>query len=179
MWRLGPSVAVSYRRVMEQTTLPRPPLDTLGLIYSEVASALEKQFEQIAALNARAQQLLGFGAITVGLVVTLRPPTRDVAVSLLFSVALGLFACIAGCGLRAWSLEGWRRDPEPGPLWEKHRLRTKEWVQHQVVLNRLDAFDANASSIDEKRHWVRRAQRFLALEVVYLVGLIVLRPYLG
>lgn len=46
---------------------------------------------------------------------------------------------VAWCGLRAWSLQGWQRDPEPRPLWEKHRLDTKEWVQHQIILNRLDA----------------------------------------
>lgn len=89
-----------------------------------------------------------------------------------------LFACIAGCGLRAWSLQGWRNDPQPRPLWERHRLRTKEWVQHQIILNRLDAVDANSASIDEKLYWVRWTQRLLALEVIYLVGLIIVRPYL-
>ncbi|MGI9112537.1 MAG: hypothetical protein ACR2GT_10160 [Gaiellaceae bacterium] len=39
--------------------------------------------------------------------------------------------------------------------------------------------DANAASIDEKLGWVRWTQRLLALEVVYLVGLIIIRPYLG
>lgn len=178
-WRLGSHVAIPYGQAIERTALPRPPLDTLGLIYMELAGRLDKQFEQIAALNGRAQQLLGVAAVTVGLVVTLRPPTRGSTVSLLFAVALVLFACIAGCGLRAWNLEGWRLDPEPRPLWERHRLRTKEWVQHQIILNRLDAFDANASSIDEKLYWVRWTQRLLALEVIYLVGLILVRPHLG
>lgn len=164
--------------MVEPTGLPRPHLDTLALIYNEIAEELVKQFEQISALNARAQQLLGFAAITVGVVVTLRPPTRDAAVSLLFALALMLFACIAGCGLRAWSPQGLRHDPEPRALWEKHRLRTKEWVQHQIILNRLDAVDANLASIDEKLYWVRWTQRLLALEVIYLVGLIIVRPYL-
>jgi hypothetical protein len=164
---------------MEPTGLPRPDLDTLALIYDEIAGELVKQFEQIDALNARAQQLLGFAAITVGVVVTVRPPVRDTSVSILFALALALFACIAGCGLRAWSLQGWRHDPEPRPLWEKHRLRTKEWVQHQIILNRLDAVDVNAASIDEKLYWVRWTQRLLALEVIYLVGLVIVRPYLG
>lgn len=66
--------------MVEPTGLPRPHLDTLALIYNEIAEELVKQFEQISALNARAQQLLGFAAITVGVVVTLRPPTRDAAV---------------------------------------------------------------------------------------------------
>lgn len=164
---------------MAPTALPRPQLDTLSLIYDEIAGELVKQREQIDALNARVQQLLGFAAIAVGAVVTLRPPARDTSVSLLFVLALLLFVLIAGFGLRAWSLQGWRRDPEPRPLWEKHRLRTKEWVQHQIILNRLDAFDVNVALIDEKVYWVRWTQRLLAFEVVYLVGLIIARPYLG
>jgi len=57
--------------------------------------------------------------------------------------------------------------------------RTKEWVQHQIILNRLDAVDANAASIDEKLYWVRWTQRLLAVEVIYLVGLVIVRPYIG
>ena len=163
---------------MPPSGLPRPGLDTLELVYDEIAGELDKQFEQIDALNARAQQLLGFAAITVGVVVTLRPPTKDVFMSVLFGIALILFASIAGCGLRAWGLQGWRHDPEPRPLWEKHRLRSKEWVQHQIILNRLESVDANAASIDEKLYWVRWTQRLLALEVIYLVALVIARPYL-
>lgn len=164
---------------MAATGLPRPPLDTLELIYAEIAGDLDKQFEQIDSLNKRAQQLLGFAGVTVGLVVSLDPPARDAFQSFLFGIALVLFASIAGCGLRAWGLQGWRHDPKPRPLWEKHRLRTLEWVQHQVILNRLDAVDANQASIDEKLYWVRWTQRLLAVEVIYLVGLIIARPYIS
>jgi hypothetical protein len=159
------------------TSLPRPPLDTLALLYDEIGGELLKRFDQIDALNARAQQLLGFAAITVGLVVTLSAPRSDGAVSALFAGGLVLFAFIAGCGLRAWTLQGWRHDPASRALWERHRLRSKEWVQHQIILNRLDAVDANAASIAEKLLWVRRTQRLLALEVVYLVALIIVLPY--
>src|SRR3989442_7322303 len=132
------------------TELRKPTPDALRLIYDEIAGQLAKQFEQIEALNGRAQQLLGFAAIAVGLLISLRPPTKGNLSLLLFGTALILFAAIAVAGLRAWALQGWRNDPESRPLWQKHRLHSEEWLRHQIILNRLDAVDANASAVDAK-----------------------------
>jgi hypothetical protein len=160
-------------------TINRPTEASLRLIYDTIAEELEKQFEQIDSLNSRAHQLLGFAAITVGVVLSLRPPSRDALVSGLFALALVGFACIAGAGVRAWALQGWRHDPEPRPLWDRHRLRSEEWLRHQIILNRLDAVDENANAIDAKLYWVRWTQRLLALEVIYLVALVIVVPYLS
>lgn len=157
----------------------RPTEQALELIYDTVAEELDKQFDQIDSLNSRAHQLLGFAAITVGVVLSLRPPTRDALVSVLFGVALFGFACIAGTGVRAWALQGWRHDPEPRPLWDRHRLRSEEWLRHQIILNRLDAVDENARAVDAKLYWTRWTQRLLALEVLYLVALVITIPYLS
>lgn len=162
-----------------QGALNRPTEQALALIYETVMKEMDKQLEQIDALNARAHQLLGFAAITVGLVVTLRPPTADYVVSILFAIALVGFAFIAGAGVNAWALQGWRHDPAPRPLWERHRLRSEEWLRHQIILNRLDAVDENAAAIAAKLYWVRWTQRLLALEVLYLVSLVILTPYLA
>lgn len=159
-------------------TLNRPSERALVLLYDTVAEELDKQFDQIDALNARAHQLLGFAAITVGLLLTVRPPTADYLVTVLFTLALVGFACIAGAGVRAWALQGWRHDPEPRALWDRHRLHSEEWLRHQIILNRLDAVDQNADAIEAKLYWVRWTQRLLALEVLYLVSLVILIPHL-
>ena len=96
----------------------------------------------------------------------------------LLGAALLLFALIAGAGLRAWALQGWRADPESRPLWEKHRLRSEEWLRHQIILNRLQAVDENATAVAVKLFWVRWTQRLLAGEVLYLTALAIVRPYL-
>jgi hypothetical protein len=158
--------------------LRRPSPAALKLIYDEVADALEKQFEQIESLNARSQQLIGFAAIAVGILIGLRPPARGELSVTLFSIALFVFAVIAAAGLRAWALQGWRADPDARTLWEKDRLHSEEWLRHQIILNRLEAVDANATAVAVKLFWVRWTQRLLAVEVVYLTALAIIRPYL-
>lgn len=155
----------------------RPDPDSLALIYDVVGGELAKQFDQIESLNARAQQLLGFAAITLGLVVTLRPPTTEWQITALFSFALIIFACLAAAGLYAWGIQGWRHDPEPGPLWERHRGRSAEWLRHQIILNRIASVNQNGIAIEDKLFWIRWTQRLLAVEVLYLVALTIARPY--
>lgn len=163
----------------EGTSINRPDAKSLLLIYETIEAELDKQFSQIDSLNTRAHQLLGFAAIALGVVVTLRPPAENRLISVLFGLAVLGFAFIAGSGVRAWSLQGWRNDPKPRPLWERHRLRSEEWLRHQIILNRLDAADANAAAIDAKLYWVRWTQRLLAVEVVYLASLVIVAPYLA
>src|SRR5947207_10835283 len=103
---------------MEATRDPR--LATTLLIYDEVQRALDRQFEQIQLLNGRAQQLLGFSAIVVGVMIGLRPPTHGWVSTLLFAIALLFLILVAiallflilvvFCGYQAWSIRGWRHD---------------------------------------------------------------------
>ena len=46
--------------------LSQPPSAQLRHVESEIVGALQKQLEQISALNARIQRLLGVAAITLG-----------------------------------------------------------------------------------------------------------------
>ena len=48
--------------------LSQPPSVQLSHIESEIVGDLRKQLEQLAALNARTQRLLGLVAITLGVV---------------------------------------------------------------------------------------------------------------
>ena len=46
--------------------LSQPPTDQLRDVESGIVGALQTQLEQISALNARTQRLLGLAAITLG-----------------------------------------------------------------------------------------------------------------
>jgi hypothetical protein len=164
--------------VTSPVDLRRPSPDALKLIYDEVAGVLEKQFGQIEALNARSQQLIGFAAIAVGILVGLRPPLGGELSAALFGLALLLFAVIAAAGLRAWAVQGWRADPDTRPLWEKDRFRSEEWLRHQIIINRLGAVDDNTTVVAAKLFWIRWTQKRLAIEVLYLSALAIVRPYL-
>src|SRR5947207_892632 len=118
---------------MEATRDPR--LATTLLIYDEVQRALDRQFEQIQLLNGRAQQLLGFSAIVVGVMIGLRPPTHGWVSTLLFAIAFLFLMLVVFCGYQAWSIRGWRHDPQPRKLWERYRLWPDAWLRQQLILN--------------------------------------------
>ncbi len=157
---------------------PEPSAETVMLIYDEVETQLDKQFEQIEVLNARAQQLLGFAAGVFALIIALRPPTKDTLVTVLFLLALVLFVAIAVAGYLAWSIQGWRLDPEPERLWQRYRLWPEAWLRQQIILNWIESGEKNQASIDAKLFYLRATQVLLGLEVSYLVVILILRPYI-
>ena len=87
--------------------------DSLELILDQVSRAVDRQFDQIDSLNNRAQQLLGFSGVILGLVVGLRAE-KGAAPAVLFGLGVAIFLVVVGFGLRAWAIHGWRRDPSPG-----------------------------------------------------------------
>jgi hypothetical protein len=170
----GPSV-----RLVVDATSPRhhPERDTLELIYDETAAQLDKQFEQIDALNARAQQLLGIAAGVFALVAGLQPPTRHAAVVVLFIIALAIFVAVIIAISFAWSLHGWRRDPDPEQLWARYRLWPEGWLRQQIILNRIASKNDNQTAINAKLFYLRAAQVLLGVEVSYLIVILIVRPY--
>jgi hypothetical protein len=155
-----------------------PNLETVRLIYAEIESALDRQFEQIQILNSRAQQLLVFAGGILGLVIALRPPTDDTAVAVLFGLALLLFVVIVWLGYLSWSIVGWRRPPEPGRLWSRYQLWPESWLSQQLILNRVKSHDANRRSIDAKLRYLRLTQLMLGAEIAYLVAIVIARPFI-
>jgi hypothetical protein len=158
------------------TTEPTP--ETLSLIYNEVEVQLDKQFEQIDSLNARAQQLMGFAAGVLAIFVGLRPPTDNGAVSAMYVGAIVIFAILVYKGYEAWRIVGWRRDPQPEALWRKYRLWPDGWLRQQIIWNWIASGDENQAAIDKKVSALRTTQLLLAIEVGYLVLTLILRPYI-
>lgn len=155
-----------------------PSADTTALVYSEIAAQLDKQFEQIGALNARAQQLLVFAAGVFALITAVRPPKAGWLPTILFCVALLLFVVVVVFGYAAWSIYGWRRDPHPAKLWQRYSHWPADWLRQQIILNMIVSHDHNARAINGKLYYVRATQVFLGAEVSYLIALLILRPYI-
>jgi hypothetical protein len=154
-----------------------PEATTVALIYAEIETQLEKQFEQIGALNARAQQLLGFAGLIFTVIASVRPPSRDPAISVLFGIALLLFIAVLASGYLAWSIQGWRRDPAAEPLWRRYRLWPEDWLREQIILNWIESQRHNRLSIEAKLFYLRATHVLLGALVSYLVAMLILRPY--
>lgn len=100
------------------------------------------------------------------------------AIAVLFGFALVLFAAIVGLGYLSWSIVGWRRDPEPERLWNRYQLWPEAWLRQQLILNWIQSHHANQSSIDAKLRYLRLTQLMLGVEIVYLVGIVIARPFI-
>jgi hypothetical protein len=153
-----------------------PDPATLALVYEEVGVQLDKQFEQINELNSRAQQLLAFAGGTFGLVIALQPPKDSWWMSGLYFGGLFIFGYLVYNGYQAWSIRGWRRDPEPEHLWRRYQLWPENWLREQIIWNRIQSRSKNQLAIDEKVARLRTTQWLLALLVGYLVLALILRP---
>jgi hypothetical protein len=95
----------------------------------------------------------------------------------LFVIALAIFVAVMVAGYLAWSLYGWRRDPDPGQLWNLYRLWPEPWLRQQVILNWIASREDNQRAVDAKLFYLRAAQVLLGVEVSYLVVLLIVRPY--
>jgi hypothetical protein len=156
----------------------RPDPATLKLIHEEARRILDRQADEIDALNARAQQVVAFGSIFVGLIVALRPMRGGAVLTILFAGGLCVFGLAAGAAVAASWIVGWRRASRPRRLWVRYRLWPDDWLREQLIVNLIDSHEANERSILAKLRYMRSAQIFLALEILYLVGVLIARPYL-
>lgn len=140
---------------------------------------MARQFEQNVQLNQRAQQLLGFGGLILGVVLGLTRPAGETDVVVLVAVAIFLFVLLATTAGLGWSLRGLRRDPLPAPLWEHYRLAPAPWLRQLLVLNLIASYDDNVRVLAGKIRYIKVAQGCLAVEVLCLSVLVILLPYVS
>jgi hypothetical protein len=154
-----------------------PSPETIRLIHSEVQAQLDNQFSQIDSLNSRAQQILGFAAGILALTVALRPPTDSHRATALYLLGALPFVALVWCGHKAWEILPWRRDPAPGALWNRCKDYPDDHVRTQLLLNLAESYDQNGTTIKDKARYLKYAQRLLAVEVISLMLVASLLPY--
>lgn len=157
----------------EQVEEAKPTEGTLALIYDEIGEAQRVQHDYAESLNARAQQLFGFATIIFAILAAVVPTHPSVALRVLYGVALPIFAGAAYFSARAWKFRDLRFDPNVLNLWEDFRLKTEEYVRHQVIQNRRESIPENAAELDDKLYWIKRAQVCLYGGFLY-VGVLLL-----
>jgi hypothetical protein len=183
--RRGQIDNVPFHRVLspgkvgsEMPTSPDDPdPETTLLVYEQVNAAVDAQFQQIASLNERALQLLGFAGVVISIVVGLGAE-KDTLRAALLGVGVVIFAVTAAYGLEAWRIYGWRRDPRPRALWGRYRLWGADWLRQQMILNLIQSFEHNERAIDQKVKLIKRTQKWLAVEIAYLTSLMIALPFL-
>ena len=149
-------------------------LGTITVLYDEARRSVDQQIASIGALNARAQQLLGFSVVIISVIAALGPQADESRlVKGLALASLALFLLVASLGLIGWQSHDYRDDPDPKALYRAYKYLPEEVVRDQVIGNRLDSIRANDESIRWKARVVLWARRMLVIALIVLAALVV------
>ena len=105
------------------------PLETLELVYKEVDSALNRQFQSLDGLNTKASVIVGFIGVILGISLNLYPHRNPY----LFGSCMTLFLISIFFALSAYKVESYRRDPEPRKLTENYLKEDSEKVKKKLI----------------------------------------------
>ena len=140
------------------------PLETLELVYKEVGSALNRQFQSLDGLNTKASVIVGFIGVILGISLNLYPHSNPY----LFGSCMTLFLISIFFALSAYKVESYRRDPEPRKLTEKYLEDNAKKVKKQLIDNFIWSYEDNKIKIKKKVKYIN-----YSLVLLY-IGLIVL-----
>jgi hypothetical protein len=169
-------------------------LETLKLAYAEAQSDLttlrqrkESALRAVAAFPASA-------AVVIGLALTVKPDTEDVIVSVLYALGLVPFVMIVRRSLELTEIlltlkTTWERvvaesgEKENVYIRDEDQLTPETWLVNRIVDARF-YLQAEASSteegdvVPEEERILLSLQRLLAIEVLYLVAVSIVAPFL-
>ena len=140
------------------------PLETLELVYTEVDSALNRQFQSLDGLNTKASVIVGFIGVILGISLNLYPHSNPY----LFGSCMTLFLISIFFALSAYKVESYRRDPEPRKLTENYLKEDSEKVKKKLIDNFIQSVEDNKIKINKKVKYIN-----YSLVLLY-IGLIVL-----
>jgi hypothetical protein len=163
---------------LPESDFDSPTPETLALIHDEVSTALKLQFERHDLLTSRAQQVVTFGGVILGIFLGLRPPgfqRSDAVIPL--AIAVAAFIVLVLIGGAAWTMKGLRRDPAPAPLWNKYRFDDDHWLRQQLVLNLIASYEDNEVVLNDRARYLRWSLWVLGALVPYLGTVSVVYTY--
>jgi len=153
----------------------KPTAETLAVLYDEIAQALSAQQASVDGLNERAQQLFSFAAVILTILAGLAPAQSSTTGKVLDLIGVPLFVVAAYFSGRAWEFQKWRTDPDATALWENYRLKSDEYLRHQVIQNRLQSLELNGKKLSTKLGRVKMARLWLYAGFIYVVALLFYR----
>jgi len=156
--------------------------ETLAMLDQESARSDDRRLTHARHLTTRGQQVLAFAAVAAGAAGAVYSRSEgDHAIAVLLGANLMLFALTAFCALGDWRLT------EHEVLLDADGLQTMAYADYydkpqdfQAQLIALRAEAARKSKITDraKTVWARLAMSALAVQVLHLLAVIAVEPYL-
>lgn len=146
------------------------------LLFNEIKERLHDQFESIDSIDTKASVALGFdGAILAGLLNSAWFRTLP----LYFLIPVLLLIClVTAYALKAFTVKGYRKDPEPTTLIAGYQDKPEEKTLGQLIKNFEESFNDNVKSIDEKKKYLNTSFKLLGL-IVITISIIVLLSFIS
>jgi len=158
-------------------------LQSLDIVYAEVKERLSVQLRQVDASDAKTGTILFIASIVIGVGAAAQAAFINERgndwMLLLFIIPLFSYLLTVFFALRSWVIRPYFRDPEPKPLRDYYLSRHPEFTKRRLITQFIRSYEWNARVMKKKVRELRIANWFLLLEVVSLVAVLTLRPWLG
>jgi len=149
---------------------------SLVVVFSEIKSRLDKQFEQIESLNQRASVIMGFVTLLISLLTGFAVtadvkflPKNPALLIILMMIAMVLYLHIIIFAFLGYRAQTYRRDPEPRPLRDGYLFKEMQETKRTVASNFIESYEFNKKTIDRKVWMINVALILFIIEMIYIV----------
>ena len=119
--------------------------NNLELIYQEVKDRLKEQLLSIDQINTKYNFILGFNSLI--LVLLLQAYFSNKTIDNFLKIAGLMFFISIMVVIIGLFIKSYRRDPEPGRLYDKYKDKSVNETKNQLISNYISCFDDNKKRV--------------------------------
>lgn len=135
-------------------------LKNIEFIYHLVKDRLESEFNAIDIKNQKTGTIIGFNSVVLSITLSYY---SNVNLSYLYYVGIILLFLSIIKSFLAYRVTGYRRDPEPKPLWEGYHGKDYKETLEQIITNLVESFN-------ETREKSKRKDMLINLSLIFSIS---------
>jgi len=146
-----------------------PEPASVDVIYELAVNRLDRQFDQIDAIDTKVNVVFGFASLAIGVaagfVGTAGSGPSPASAALLFS-ALAVYILVMMLALTAYIFRRFDYAPQVKQVWLDALFWQPSITKRQALSNMVEAIEANKERIEDKVRFGKAALILLVLEVI-------------
>ena len=139
--------------------------------YELASSRLDDQMNRVDSLDAKAASALAFAAALLpvfGAIIALSKAQRPTSATVLYVIAMLMYAALLVCVFKAYRVTNWNLRPEIQTLQSYSETQDEDamriWVGNECVIS----IGKNEPRLIRKAHWTTAALALLAFDALFL-----------
>lgn len=170
MFNMGPSIIMSGEEIKD--------LQSLDLAFNLTKERIEFQFEQVNALDTKANFILGSSTAFVSAALVLQAVIYPAHISLASDkllqllpilILLATFLAVLLSAFFAYNIRNYKRAPNPNELLDNYVQKPEYQTKAELFSTMVIAYNKNEKAIKKKVLWTKLAFIFLECEALALV----------